>query len=138
MSAKLVGMSAEIEGEVPAWDLVDTREAGEAVQRRRWPEALKRRIVAETREPGASVSVVARRYDVNANQLFKWRRQYEGLAWTGSGPLVPVALRPAGGNAVPEPSQGGTIEVELSSGARVRIVGAVDGAALRQVLEHLR
>jgi len=28
-------------------------------------------MVAETLEPGSSVSVVARRHDVNANQLFK-------------------------------------------------------------------
>lgn len=37
---------------------------------KRWPEALKREIVAATLVPGASVSVVARQYDVNANQVF--------------------------------------------------------------------
>ncbi len=37
---------------------------------KRWPEALKREIVAATNLPGASVSVVARQYDVNANQVF--------------------------------------------------------------------
>ena len=45
-------------------------------RRRRWSEAQKRQIVAESREPGVSVSVVARRYNVNANQVFTWRRQY--------------------------------------------------------------
>ena len=39
------------------------------VRRRRWSEARKRRIVAESYEPRVSVSVVARRYDVNANQV---------------------------------------------------------------------
>jgi transposase-like protein len=34
--------------------------------RKRWPEALKREIVAASLVPGASVSVVARQYDVNA------------------------------------------------------------------------
>jgi transposase-like protein len=29
-------------------------------------------MVAETLEPGASVSIVARRHDVNINQLFRW------------------------------------------------------------------
>ena len=31
-----------------------------------------------TLAPGSSVSVVARRYDVNANQVFAWRRRYRG------------------------------------------------------------
>ena len=50
--------------------------------RRKWAAEQKRRIVEETRAPGASVSVVARRYDINANLLFKWKRQEEagGLA----------------------------------------------------------
>ena len=131
-------MMEDIDGEVSTLDLVDTREAGGPSARRRWPETLKRRIVAETREPGASVSGVARRYDVNATQLFKWRRQYEATKPAGETSLVPVALRPARAEAWSDRAQGGTIEIELSGGSRVRIVGAVDGAALRQVLEHLR
>ena len=42
---------------------------------RAWPESLEREIVAATLVPGASVSRVARRYDVNANQVFAWRRR---------------------------------------------------------------
>ena len=34
-----------------------------------WPEALKREIVGACLVPGASVSVVARQYDVNTNQV---------------------------------------------------------------------
>jgi transposase len=50
--------------------------------RRKWTSEQKRRIVEETRAPGASVSVVARRYNLNANLLFKWKRHEEagGLA----------------------------------------------------------
>jgi transposase-like protein len=32
-------------------------------------------MVSETLEAGSLVSLVARRHDVNANQLFKWRRE---------------------------------------------------------------
>ena len=61
--------------------------------RRRWSAAKKRRIVAETYEPGASVSVVARRHDVNANQVFTWRRQFREGAGGG---FLPVVAAPAG------------------------------------------
>ncbi|MGL4965389.1 MAG: transposase domain-containing protein [Inquilinus sp.] len=47
---------------------------------RSWPEALKREIVAASLEPGSSVSLVARRYDVNANQVFAWRKRYAAEA----------------------------------------------------------
>ena len=43
---------------------------------RSWPETLKREIVAASFAPGSSVSVVARQYDVNANQVFNWRKRY--------------------------------------------------------------
>lgn len=50
---------------------VDTS-GDERRRNKRWPEALKREIVAATYLPGASVSMVARQYDVNANQVFAW------------------------------------------------------------------
>ena len=43
--------------------------------RRRWSEAQKRRIVAESYRSGDSVSVVAQRHGVNASVLFTWRRR---------------------------------------------------------------
>ena len=54
-----------------------------AMQRRRWPDALKCEIVAATLAPWASVSVVARLYDVNANQVFNWRRRCRDVSNAG-------------------------------------------------------
>jgi transposase len=42
--------------------------------RRRWPEALKGRIVAESFAPGARVCDVARRHRIAGQQLTAWRR----------------------------------------------------------------
>jgi transposase len=45
--------------------------------------------------PGSSVSLVARRYDVNANQVFAWRRRYRGAAAEPNGlQLMPVTVTP--------------------------------------------
>ena len=43
-------------------------------KRRSWSAGEKRMICAQTRVPGVSVSQVARRYDVNANLVFRWLR----------------------------------------------------------------
>src|SRR3954466_13202691 len=113
--------------------------------RRNWSDASKRQIVAETLEPGSSVSIVARRHDVNANQLFKWRRAQlpqETGAVIETGQMVPVTVQPE-----PEPERhsrrrrterAGFIEIELGSGARVVVRGEVPPRTLRQVIELLR
>ena len=46
------------------------------VHRRRYDAEFKRDLVAKTLVRGASVSRLAREHGINANQLFKWRRQH--------------------------------------------------------------
>jgi len=114
-------------------------------RRRRWSEAQKRRIVAESYQPGISVSVVARRHDVNANLVFSWRRQYRELARMAGGfvPVVvsstegaePAKLLPAPPDI--EPSSSGRMEIALAGGSRVTVDRDVDAAALSRVLEVL-
>ena len=67
-------------------------------RRRRWSEAQKRQIVAETCEPGVSVPMVAQRYNLNANQIFRWRRLFrEAERAAGAGRFVPVVVEAAPG-----------------------------------------
>ena len=47
-------------------------------RRRRWPAEQKLAMVRESFEPGKSVSMVARQHGVNPNQLFHWRKLYQG------------------------------------------------------------
>lgn len=106
-------------------------------RRRLWSMEDKRRIVAETFEPGASVSMVARRHDLNANMLFTWRREAAALV----SPLkavsfVPATLTP---DPVPPASQesSGRMEIALAGGARVIVGADVDAAALARVMKVL-
>lgn len=100
----------------------------------------RREIVEETLLPGASVSRVARRHDVNANQVFYWRKLYrEGRLGTSINLLPVKVAKDRSVEAVKEDdliARSGTMEVKLSKGT-LRIYGTVDVMALRAVIEGL-
>jgi transposase len=103
---------------------------------------LKREIVAASFEAGASVSVVARRYDVNTNQLFIWRRLYRDRIAGGQtepiSTLLPVTIigERSGKKDLPS-GEASRIEIELPSGHRIRVGADIDGKVLRRVLAVL-
>ena len=104
---------------------------------RRWRSvAEKRRIVELTLVPGASVALVARAHGVNANQVFKWRREFERgeLSEPVSASLLPVVF--AGGDK-PQTSSA-CIHIELQGRALISIESGADPALLRTILESLR
>ena len=103
----------------------------------------RREIVQETLVPGTSVSRVARRHDVNANQVFYWRKLYgEGRLGAGAAAasLLPVKVseeQPGTAAKWDSPAlRSGTMEIKVSKGT-IRIAGSVDVVALRTVLECL-
>lgn len=110
--------------------------AGKKIRRRSRQE--RREIVEETLEAGASVSRVARRHDVNANQVFYWRKLYrEGRLGESRVPGL-LAVEIAKDRAVKEDSdpRRGTMEILLAKGT-LRVLGTVDVMALQAVLECL-
>lgn len=116
-------------------------------------------MMVETLASGASVSKVARRHDINANLVFKWKRQVEA-GELGSAELpapacefVPIGVfraseqdqtgAIAGARSLMEPrsvlaERIGLMEVALSCGTRVLVDGSVDERALRRVMNVLR
>ena len=112
------------------------------VRKRRRTIKERRDIVEETLVPGASVARVARRHDVNANQVFYWRKLYrEGQLGLGLGTaLLPVkveAERPTEAVNDNDPTlSSGTMEIKLPRGT-LRIAGSVDVVALRAAMECL-
>ena len=114
--------------------------------RRRWSEADKRRLVAETLAVGGTVHGVARRYGINTSQLFTWRKQLRlGLAPAAEPEAAPtiagfaaVTIAPAAPSMERvEPMSSGLIEIELAGGERVRISGAADPAVAAAALRAL-
>lgn len=122
--------------------IMDTTATGRR-RNRAWPEALKREIVAASFAPGSSVSEVARHYDVNANQVFNWRKLYgddpRAPAVLSSAPqLIPVMVTGERDAVATQPlSVAETIEIDLADKYRVRVGSGFDGRALRRVLDVL-
>lgn len=116
-------------------------------RRRRWSVEEKLRILAQSVAPGSSVMLVCRMHGISSGQLYTWRRQFRTGELTGFAPVTvspPLGLAAASTDVDPvsaDPEVGcpasGVIAVELPSGAKLRITGAVDAAALRQVLSAL-
>jgi len=108
---------------------------------RSWPEALKREIVTASYEPGSSVSVVARRYEVNANQVFSWRKLYreaaDGVSGAAPPQLVPVMVKTEQPRLDTADGISGAITIEVDGRYRIHVGDAFDGRTLRRVLDVL-
>ena len=112
-------------------------------RRRIWEDEEKRRIVAQPRVPGVSVSQVARRYDVNANMVFKWLRDPRYMPPEDDLPsFLPVevlsdtslAAAMSDGDAV---ASDGRIEVTLSNSLSLCVSGGFDPDAVSRLVRGL-
>jgi transposase len=104
---------------------------------------FKQQIVAAACEPGASVSKLAMAHQLNANMVFRWRREL-GAKAAGvpqvSPELLPIVLKhqsDPGAPWAPDSAAGCRIDVMIGD-ARVTVVGMPDEAALRAVFRSLR
>jgi transposase len=124
-------------------------------RRRRWTAEEKAALLAEVEAEGGRVSVVARRHGISHSLLYNWRS-----AWKAAVSLraaEPMEFMPLGmiGRAGGEPpllaapehpvssdrrgdDRHGVIEIDLPSGARIRVDGKVNEKALRRVLQAMK
>ena len=115
--------------------------------------AEKRRIVEESLQPGVSVAATARKYELNANVLFGWRRLHrQGLLESCREPaakLLPVDVVTEAEEALPgkvtrvrarvqvsQVASTTAIDIAWPNGAQVRIAAA-DHEAIATVLTLL-
>jgi transposase len=115
-------------------------------RRRSFTEEFRRRVVAETERPGASIAGIALGHGINANVVHKWRQRLLGPSRpaprkAAREALIPIAVVPDARTpiepvrAVPEPM--GSLKIELPR-ARIEVIGRVDLDALQAVLAVLR
>ena len=109
-------------------------------RRRSWSLEEKRRIVDESLEDGASIAEVARRHDLNTNQLFTWRRQFgvDLAAPQDLAPILPVTITPDTATEYSAPGSTGQMEIVLAEGDRILVWSDVETAALSRVVKALR
>ena len=79
-------------------------------RRRRYSPEFKQRLVEASKAPGQSVASVAREYGINANQLHRWRREFEL-----TGPVDFVRLPVASARC----AVSDTVRIELPGGIAV-------------------
>jgi transposase len=121
-------------------------------RRRDWPDDRKIAIVGESLGPGVNVSELARRHEINPQQLFGWRKRFRADAEAliaAARPTAPMCFAPilveaplasaAGVVAPPAPASvsDGLIEIAIGS-ATVRIRGAADLKTLALVFKALK
>ena len=114
---------------------------GEGRRRRTWSADQKQRIIAESFAPGASVAEVARRYGLNANMLFTWRRRDRRVGGVNDGApvnIVPVRVVEATPSAIATAlGSMGRMEIVLNSGERIIVGADVDALSLARVAKAL-
>ena len=104
---------------------------------------FKQRLALAACEPGMSVSKLAQTHGVNANMLFKWRRELRASQGAAAAlppsKLLPVVVQPEP-IQTPAPSasvQACPIEIVIGD-ATVRVGANANAALLAMVLQSLR
>ena len=94
-------------------------------RRRRWTDAEKAAIVAESLAPGARTSEIALRHGLHRNQLYEWRRQFRSVADADAGLVVSDFVPVVAENHVGS----GAVAIEIEIGSVTLRVGAGSSSA---------
>jgi transposase len=107
-------------------------------RRRRWSPEQKALIVAESYEPGETVSAVARRQGLTPQQLFAWRREAQRtrtrVSRVAFAPVVLDASRPPAAPTAPSHSGSSSVIEIMIGAATVRVLPGIELATLQVVL----
>ncbi len=122
---------------------------GRVERRRKWSAEEKVALLAEIEAEGGRVTVVARRHGISESLLYNWRSAFKAavsMRMPETAEFMPIgmitgAIDQAASVPSPEPcrdERGGMIEIELPTGARVRVDAQVNEKALARVFRALK
>jgi transposase len=128
---------------------VDIKGIGMAGRKRRsWSNEDKRTICQQTIAPGVSVAQVARRYALNANQIFNWLKdprfqpdehEIEGSVFLPAEvSSADTSLSYSATDKFPPCQPGGSITFELVDGHRVMVEGRATCLCLEKITAQSR
>jgi transposase len=107
--------------------------------RRHWTMDDKARIVGETLEPGASVSMVARRHGLTPQQVFGWRREARKRSDDAGPSFVPAMVELASTHRRRRQQAAPMAAIELDiGGVRVRIGDGAKASIVSAVIRALK
>ena len=110
-----------------------------ACGRRRWTIDDKARIIEETLEPGASVSVVARRHGLTPQQVFAWRREARQRSEEAGPRFIPAIVEAASTPRQRRQQAARMAAIELDiGGVRMRIGDGAKASIVSAVIRALK
>lgn len=98
---------------------------------RRWSDAFKAEIAAESLLPGAIVSVIARRVGIATSQIYQWRKQAAQRGW------INELVSPPSEALAPPAMEASVIDI-MFAGVIIRTTVDSDDAHLRRVIRAVR
>jgi transposase len=114
-----------------------SKKSAAAIDRRKWSEEERQRIVQASFKSGMTVDAVARMYGVHKSQIYDWRKQHRlAMQEDKAAELLPVHVTESVPIAAPEVKPDCNVVIEARS-ARVTISGCMDVSIIRTVLDCL-
>lgn len=104
--------------------------------RRQFSDGFKRKCVAETLARRTSVSVVARRHDINANLLFRWRDDPRYSSEAES--FLPIEIDGGSEDVVSPNNDQGELGIWIARDVRLAVKGNFDPEALGSLIRTIR
>ena len=111
---------------------------GKQRARRKFSADFKRRVVAETYAAGTSVSVVARRHDINANLLFRWRDDPRYAFQEQSFLPVEIGAAVEAPSLTSNPPEASELGIWISGDVRLVVKGGFEPEGLGRLIRSIR